>query len=87
MYVNTAQRRRIATQITAARAILVRKLIRDLRGWDQAALEAEFARVVNTIPWLVRMDGGDQTRITHPVIRKIEREGLLAQDAALTEQE
>jgi len=74
--------REVALCIARLRSLIIAGMIADLKGDDSGhnKLAAEFEALAQTLPLQVVVFGGLNKRVVGPATRKIEREGILAQN-------
>lgn len=72
--------RKIAQIILYLRGLAIAKIILDLNQQDSTALAADFEATADTLPWSVQAGNGLNLRVLIPAYRKINREGILAQN-------
>ena len=74
--------REVALCIARLRSLIIAGMIADLKGDDSEndKLAAEFEALAQTLPFQLIIFGGLDKRVVNPATRKIEREGILAQN-------
>ena|GEM_PF-6279673 len=74
--------REVALCIARLRWLIIAGMIADLKGDDSEndKLAAEFEALAQTLPFQLIIFGGLDKRVVNPATRKIEREGILAQN-------
>lgn len=74
--------REVATRLVALRRMLIRGVLVEPGGVEWLALQRQFTRQVRRLPWLVQWQ--HQARVVEPAARKLDREGILAQNPGAT---